>query len=112
MQETCALEELHSRFSDLREVSFRVTSVHPVVTWHAPVLPLNKEKMILMQWLFLSYIFSHTVRKEPSIALADSNRDVIWCLRASSDMWHEIEVLSVCSPTEASEEDVAGSFYV
>ena len=37
--------------------------------------------------------------------------DVLWCLRASPDMGHEIEVLSVCPPTEASEEDVAGSFY-
>ena len=44
MLETCALGELRSRFSDLRGVSFRVTPVHPVVTWHAPVLPLNKEK--------------------------------------------------------------------
>ena len=29
MLETCALGELRSRFSDLREVSFRVTPVHP-----------------------------------------------------------------------------------
>ena len=46
MLEMCALGEFRSRFSDLREVDFRVTPVHPVVTWHAPVLPLNKEKMI------------------------------------------------------------------
>ena len=32
MLETYALGELRSRFSDLREVGFRVTSVHPVVT--------------------------------------------------------------------------------
>ena len=48
LSETCALGELRSRFSDFREVSFRVTPVHPVVTWHAPVLPLNKGKMILI----------------------------------------------------------------
>ena len=40
----------------------------------------------------------------------DVDGDVVWCLRASPDMGHEIEVLSVCSPTEASEEDVAGPF--
>ena len=37
--------------------------------------------------------------------------DVLWCFRASPDMGHEIEVLSVCSPTEASEEEVAGPFH-
>ena len=48
MLETFALGELRSRFRDLREVGFRVIPVHPVVTWHAPVLPLNKEKMVLI----------------------------------------------------------------
>ena len=43
--------------------------------------------------------------------MAVEDGDVIWCLRASPDMGHEIEVLSVGSPIEASEEDVAGSFY-
>ena len=37
--------------------------------------------------------------------------DVLWCFRASPDMGHEIEVLSVCSPTEASEEEVASPFH-
>ena len=41
--ETCALGELRSRFRDLREVGFRVIPVHPAVTWHALILPLNKE---------------------------------------------------------------------
>ena len=44
MLETCALGELRSRFSDLREVGFRVIPVHPAVTWNAPILTLNKEK--------------------------------------------------------------------
>ena len=39
------------------------------------------------------------------------DEDVLWCFRASSDMGHEIEVLSVCSPTEASKEEVAGPFH-
>ena len=37
--------------------------------------------------------------------------DVIWCLRASPDMAHEIETLSVGSPSDASEAEVAGPFY-
>ena len=52
--EACALGELRSRFRDLREVGFRVIPVHPAVTWHAPVLTLNKEKWSLcmkMWWL-------------------------------------------------------------
>ena len=160
MLETCALGELRSRFSDLREVSFRVTPVHPVVTWHAPVLPLNKEKMILIYedvvlqldavvvlrlhlppycgegaiycprrlrkrdliaqlgihmssestgWDCMCYVNSVELTNGVDMTVEDG--DVVWCLRASPDMGHEIEVLSVCSPTEASEEDVAGSFY-
>ena len=160
MLETCALGELRSRFSDLREVSFRVTPVHPVVTWHAPVLPLNKEKMILIYedvvlqldavvvlrlhlppycgegaiycprrlrkrdmiaqlgihmssestgWDCMCYVNSVELTNGADMTIEDG--DVLWCFRASPDMGHEIEVLSVCSPTEASEEDVAGSFY-
>ena len=37
--------------------------------------------------------------------------DVIWCLRASPDMGHEIEILSVGFPSDASEAEVAGPFY-
>ena len=37
--------------------------------------------------------------------------DVIWCLRASSDMGHEIEILSVGSPSDASETEVADLFH-
>ena len=48
MLEIWALGELRSRFSDLREVGFRVIPVHPAVTWNAPILPLNKEKMVLI----------------------------------------------------------------
>ena len=48
MKETCTLGELRSRFRDLREVGFRVIPVHPVVTWHAPTLTLNKERMVLL----------------------------------------------------------------
>ena len=48
MLETCALGELRSRFNDLREVGFRVIPVHPAVTWNAPILTLNKEKMVLI----------------------------------------------------------------
>ena len=39
---------MRSRFSDLREVGFRVIPVHPAVTWNAPILPLHKEKMVLI----------------------------------------------------------------
>ena len=48
MMETCALKELRSRFGDLRVVGFRVIPVHPVFTWNAPFLTLNKEKMVLV----------------------------------------------------------------
>ena len=48
MMETCALGELRSRFGDLRLVGFRVIPVHPVVTWNAPILTLNKETMVLI----------------------------------------------------------------
>ena len=37
--------------------------------------------------------------------------DVIWCLRASPDMGHEIEILSVGSPSDASEGEGAALFY-
>ena len=37
--------------------------------------------------------------------------DVIWCLRASPDMGHEMEILSVGSPSDISETEVAGPFY-
>ena len=160
MLETCALGELRSRFRDLREVGFRVIPVHPVVTWHAPVLPLNKEKMVpiyedvVLQldavvvlrlhlppycgegaiycprrlrkrdliaqlrlhvssestgWDCMCYVNSVELTNGVDTDVEDG--DVVWCLRASPDMGHEIEVLSVCSPTEASEEDVAGPFY-
>ena len=151
---------LRQSLSDLREVSFRVTPVHPVVTWHAPVLPLNKEKMILIYEDVVLQLDAVVVlrlhlppycgegaiycprrlRKRDLIAqlgihmssestggecmcyvnsveltngvdMDVEDGDVLWCLRASPDMGHEIEVLSVCSPTEASEEDVAVSFY-
>ena len=163
MLETCALGELRSRFSDLREVSFRVTPVHPVVTWHAPVLPANKETMILiyqdvvlqldavvvlrlhlppycgegaiycprrlrkqdlkaqlgiyissdsMGWDCMCYVNSVELTNGLDMDVEDG--DVVWCFRASPDMRHEIdeiEVLSICSPTEASDVEVAGPFY-
>eukprot|EP00434_Breviolum_minutum_P046393 symbB.v1.2.041923.t1/scaffold8872.1/size6059/1 len=160
MLETCALGELRSRYRDLREVGFRVIPVHPVVTWHAPVLTLNKEKMVLIYedvvlqldaavllrlhlppycgegaiycprrlrkrdlvaqlglqmssestgWDCMCYVNSVELTNGADTDVEDG--DVIWCLRASPDMGHEIEVLSVGSPTEASEEDVAGPFY-
>ena len=160
MLDTCALGELRSRFSDLREVCFRVTPVHPVVTWHAPVLPLNKEKMILIYEDVVLQLDAVVVlrlhlppycgegaiycprklRKRDLIAQLGihmssestggdcmcyvnsveltngldvdvEDGDVLWCFRASPGMGHEIEVLSVCSPTEASEEEVAGRFH-
>ena len=37
--------------------------------------------------------------------------DVIWCLRASPDMGHEIEILSVGSPSDASEAEGAAPFH-
>ena len=48
MLEIWALSALRSRFCDLREVGFRVIPVHPAVTWNAPILPLHKEKMVLI----------------------------------------------------------------
>ena len=160
MLETCGVGELRSRFSDLREVSFRVTPVHPVVTWHAPVLPANKETMILiypdvvLQLDAVVVLRLHLppycgegaiycprrLRKRDLIAqlgihmssesmggdcmcyvnsveltngldMDVEDGDVVWCFRASPDMGHEMEVLSVCSPTEASEVEVAGPFY-
>ena len=159
MLETCALGKLRSRLSDLREVSFRVTSVHPVVTWHAPVLPVNKETMILiyqdvvrqldavvvlrlhlppycgegaiycpcrlrkrdligqlgiyissdsMGWNCMCYVNSVEVTNGVDMDVEDE--DVVWCFRVSPDMGHEIEVLSICSPTEASDVEVAGPF--
>ena len=47
MQETCTLEELRSRFRDLREVDFRLILAHPVIIWHEPILALNRERMVL-----------------------------------------------------------------
>ena len=85
MMETCALGELRSRFGDLRLVGFRVIPVHPVVTWNAPILTLNKEKMVLkmwccnlMQWCSLDCICPLSTGKEPSTALADSARGSWW----------------------------------
>ena len=80
MLETCALGELRSRFSDLREVSFRVTPVHPVVT-----LPANKETMILIYQdvvLQLDAVVVLRLHLPPycgkwlSIALADSVNEI------------------------------------
>ena len=160
MLETCALGELRSRFSDLREVGFRVIPVHPVVTWNAPILTLNKEKMVLiyedvvLQLDAVVFLRLHLppfygegaiycprrLRKRDLVAQlglqipcertgsecmcyvnsveltngADAeveDGDVIWCLRASPDMGHEIEILSVGSPSDASEAEVAAPFY-
>ena len=81
--ETCALGELRSQFRDLRVVGFRVIPVHPVVTWNAPILTLNKEKMVLkmwccnlMQWCSLGCICPLSTGKEPSTALADSAKGI------------------------------------
>ena len=159
MLEICALGELRSRFSDLREVSFRDTSVDPVVTWHASVLLANKETMILiyqdvvlqlevvvlrlhlpsycrkgaiycprrlrkrdlmaqlgiyissdsMGWDCMCYVNSVGLTNGLDMDVEDG--DVVWCFRASPDMEHEIEVLSICSPIEASDVEVAGPFY-
>ena len=160
MLETCALGELRSRFSDLREVGFRVIPVHPAVTWNAPILTLNKEKMVLiyedvvLQLDAVVFLRLHLppfygegaiycprrLRKRDLVAQlglqipcertgsecmcyvnsveltngADAeveDGDVIWCLRASPDMGHEIEILSVGSPSDASEAEVAAPFY-
>ena len=155
---TFALEELRSRFRDLREVGFSVIPVHPVVTWHAPILAVNKEKMVLMYEdvvlqldavvllrLHLPPYFGEgaiycprRLRKQDLLAqlglqvsrdaygdcmcyvnsveltygtdMEVDDGDVIWCLRASPDMGHEIEILSVGSPSDASEVEVAGPF--
>ena len=158
--DTCALGELRSRFRDLRGVSFRVIPVHPVVTWNAPILTLNKEKMVLvyddvvLQLDAVVFLRFHLppyrgegaiycprrLRKRDLVAQlglqissgrtgsdcmcyvnsveltngADTeveDGDVIWCIRVSPDMGHEIETLSVGSPSDASEEEVAGPFY-
>ena len=155
-----ALGELRSRFRDLRDVGFRVIPVHPAVTWHAPVLTLNKEKMVLiyedvvLQLDAVVLLRLHLppyhgegaiycprkLRKHELVAQLGlqmsgermgcdcmcyvnnaelmngvdtdvEDGDVIWCLRASPDMGHEIEILSVGSPSDASEEEVAGPFY-
>ena len=58
--------------------------VHPVVTWHAPVLPLNKEKMVLiyedvvlqLDAVVVLRLHPHTVGKGPSIVLADSVNEI------------------------------------
>ena len=87
MMETCALEELRSRFGDLRVVGFRVIPVHPVVTWNAPFLTLKKEKMVLvyedvvLQLDAVVYLRLHlppSTGKEPSTALVDSARGSWW----------------------------------
>ena len=48
VMEACALGELRRRFGDLRLVGFRVIPVHPAVSWNAPILTTNKEKMVLV----------------------------------------------------------------
>ena len=157
MLEACALGELRSRFRDLRVVGFRVIPVHPVVTWNAPTLTLNKEKMVLIYEdvvlqldavVFLRlhlppfygegaiycprrlrkrdlvaqlglqipgertssacmcYVNSVELTNEVDAVVEDG--DVIWCLRASPDMGHEIEILSVASPSDASEAEGVG----
>ena len=157
MMETCALGELRSRFGDLRLVGFRVIPVHPVVTWNAPVLTLNKEKMVLiyedvvLQLDAVVFLRLHLppfhgegaiycprrLRKRDLVAqlglqipcertgsacmcyvnsveltngvdVEVEDGDFIWCLHASPDMGREIEILSVASPSHASEEEVVG----
>ena len=159
MLEICALGELRSRFSDLREVGFRVIPVHPAVTWNAPILTLNKEKMVLiyedvvLQLDAVVFLKLHLppfygegaiycprrLRKKDLVAqlglqipchrtgsecvcyvnsieltngadAEEEDGDVIWCLRASPDMGHEIEILSVGSPS-ASEAEGAAPLY-
>jgi len=155
MMETCALEELRSRFGDLRVVGFRVIPVHPVVTWNATFLTLNKEKMVLvyedvvLQLDAVVYLRLHLppfygegaiycpcrLRKRELVAQLGlqilcertgracmcyvnsveltngveaevEDGDFIWCFHASPDMGRDIEVLSVASPSHASEEEV------
>ena len=160
MLEIWALSTLRSRFSDLREVGFRVIPVHPAVTWNAPILPLHKEKMVLIYEdvvlqldavvllkLHLPPFYGEgaiycprRLRKKDLVAQlgleipchrtgsecvcyvnsieltngADAeveDGDVIWCFRASPDMGHEIETLSVGSPSDASEAEGAAPFH-
>ena len=47
--ETSALGELRRRSVDLRFVGFQVVPVHPAVSWNAPILTANKEKMVLVK---------------------------------------------------------------
>ena len=160
MLEIWALSALRSRFCDLREVGFRVIPVHPAVTWNAPILPLHKEKMVLIYEdvvlqldavvllkLHLPPFYGEgaiycprRLRKKDlvaqlglqipchrmgsecacyvnSIELTNSadaeaeDGDVIWCFRASPDMGHEIETLSVGSPSDATEAEGAAPFH-
>ena len=116
-------------------MSFRVTPVHPVVTWHAPVLPVNKETMILiyqdvaLQLDAVVVLRLHLppycgegaiycprrLRKRDLIAqlgIYISSDSMGWdCMCYVNSAGHEIEVLSICSPTEASDVEVAGPFY-
>ena len=157
MMETCTLGELRRRFGDLRLVGFRVIPVHPVVTWNAPILTLNKEKMVLvyedvvLQLDAVVFLRLHLLpffgegalycprrlRKRELVAQLGlqipcegngsacmcyvnsveltnggdaevEDGDVIWCLHASPDMGREIEILSVASPSHASEEAEVG----
>ena len=54
MMETSVLGELRRRFGDLRLVGFRVVPVHPAVSWNAPILTTNKEKLDAVVLLRLS----------------------------------------------------------
>ena len=56
----------------------------------------------------------HVINKRRCTNGADAeveDGDVIWCLRASPDMGHEIEILSVGSPSDASEAEGAAPLY-
>ena len=146
MQETFTLRKLRSRFRDLRGVGFRLILVHPVITWHAPTLTLNRESMVLLYEdvvLRLDAVVllrlhlppfqgegaiycPRVLRKRDLMAqlgisissettgsdckchvnsteltngaeLEVEDGDVIWCMRASPDMGHEIETLSIGS---------------
>ena len=134
--------------------------VHPVVTWHAPTLTLNKERMVLLyedvvlrldavvllrlhlppyrgegaiycprilrkrdllaqlgisissertgsDWM--CYVNSAELTNGADTEVEDG--DVIWCLRASPDMGHEIETLSIGSHSDASEVDVTANLH-
>ena len=85
MMETCALGELRRRFGDLRLVGFRVVPVHPAVSWNAPILTTNKEKMVLVyedgalqldSVVLLRLHLPPFLGKEPSTALADYARGI------------------------------------